>query len=196
MGTSRSKAIAKPLEERTTHELMELAAKGDAKACKLYFTRLEAEGGLDRVIELLAGSAQINAHSHESLLVEEAFRRKMKQMRQELGADTGTALERLLIERVVLCWFHLHNTEVNYAAKSKGSLRLELAVHLEKSLDRAEQRYQNAVKSLAIVRRLQIPAVQVNIGEKQINIVQAGTEQTNAVLTGGSAEGASATPIL
>jgi len=134
--------------------------------------------------------------NHSNGIMFEAFRRKMKQMREDLGVQTGTPLEKLLIERVVMCWYHLHQSEVNYVTRMKESASLNSATFQQKSLDRAEARYQAAVKSLAVVRRLQLPVVQVNIGEKQINIVQGAGTQANAVLTGGNAEGVPATPIM
>ena len=194
---SRSKAIAKPLTERTNVELHKLATEGDRAAAKMLLDRRETEGTAEVIIESLTGNAfRVRDINHSNGIIFEAFRRKMKQMREDLGVKTGTPLEKLLIERVVMCWYHLHQTELAYVARMKESASLNSATFHQKSLDRAEARYQAAVKSLATVRRLQIPAVQVNIGEKQINIVQAGTEQANAVLTGERAEGAPATPII
>jgi hypothetical protein len=38
-------------------------------------------------------------------------------------------------------------------------------------LDRAHKRYLSALKALAQVRRLGVPRVQVNLGDKQFNIM-------------------------
>ena len=125
----------------------------------------------------LAGNAsRVRNIRHENPVMNEAFRRKMKQMREDLGSQSASALEKVLIERVVLCWFHLQDTEINYISHMKGSVTLEKATYLLKPLDRAEARYQAAIRSLAVVRRLQLSAVQVNIGENQINVAQVGTE--------------------
>ncbi|HZQ34669.1 MAG TPA: hypothetical protein VFD32_01970, partial [Dehalococcoidia bacterium] len=40
----------------------------------------------------------------------------------------------------------------------------------QRFVERAERRYFAAIRSLAQVQRLLAPAVQVNIGEKQINV--------------------------
>jgi hypothetical protein len=37
-------------------------------------------------------------------------------------------------------------------------------------IERAQRRYLSAIKALVQVRMLVVPAVQVNIGEKQINV--------------------------
>ena len=46
-------------------------------------------------------------------------------------------------------------------------------------LDRAQKRYLTALKTLAQVRRLLVPVVQVNIAQKQINVagVAAGDKE-------------------
>ena len=169
----RSKAIAKPLEERETSELITMSSQGDEAACKVLYARMEANGTVDTFVESLTQTAyMVRQQRHKNPVVNEAFRRKMKQMREDLGAKTGTALEKLLIERIVLCWDHLNDMELRYTKQMAESMSLEKAVYVQKSLDRAEARYQAAIKSLAVVRRLQIPAVQVNIGEKQINVIQ------------------------
>ncbi len=41
-----------------------------------------------------------------------------------------------------------------------------------KRIDQAERRYVRSIKALAEVRRIQLPTVQVNIGEKQVNVAR------------------------
>jgi hypothetical protein len=43
---------------------------------------------------------------------------------------------------------------------------------LDNDIERAQRRYLGAIKALAQVRKLGVPAVQVNIGEKQINMAR------------------------
>lgn len=174
---SKSKAITKPLEEQETSALANLAVAGDKDACKAFYARLDAEGCAETTVEALTGNAcRVRNIRHENPVINEAFRRKIEQMREDLGVQSASALEKLLIERVVLCWFHLQEIETGYATHMKGSVSMEKATYLQKSLDRAEARYQAAIKSLAVVRRLQLPAVKVNIEKNQINVAQIGTE--------------------
>ena len=49
------------------------------------------------------------------MLVKEASTRTLTTVREELAGPVVTPLERLLIDRVVACWFHLHYVEANYA---------------------------------------------------------------------------------
>ena len=57
-----------------------------------------------------------------------------------------------------------------------GDLGLQWAEFYQRRIDRAQKRFLSAIKALALVRRLQLPAVQVNIGEKQMNIVAQGRQ--------------------
>lgn len=160
---------------KNTASLVKKANNGDKDANDQLWKQLDADGRAEIFVRSLTDTAcRVREIKHDSLILRTAFQRKMKQIRKELGFETASPLERLLIERIVLCWFHLHETEVNYTAKMKESMSLERATYLQKSLDRAETRYQASVKSLAVLRRLQLPAVQVNIGEKQINVLQGG----------------------
>jgi hypothetical protein len=40
-------------------------------------------------------------------------------------------------------------------------------------MDRAHRRYLSAIKALALVRRLAVPVLQVNIARKQVNVAGA-----------------------
>jgi hypothetical protein len=53
---------------------------------------------------------------------------------------------------------------------SKDSMTLDLGMYYQKSIDRAHKRYLSAIKSLAVVRKLAIPVLQVNIAKKQANV--------------------------
>ncbi len=78
-------------------------------------------------------------------------------------------LERLLIDRVLTGWLHLHYAEALYVQRN-GALTPAACEYHQRTIGRAQRRYLAAVKALAQVRRLRVPAVQVNIGEKQVNI--------------------------
>jgi hypothetical protein len=113
----------------------------------------------DTLIRKLAG---------QDLAVREGLRRKLESLRAELGGLTATPLERLLVERIVACWLHLHHLEANYAGKD--SMPLELATYYQRSLSAAHKRYLSAIKTLAVVRKLAVPVLQVNIARRQVNV--------------------------
>jgi hypothetical protein len=89
-------------------------------------------------------------------------------MRSELAGASPTPLERLLVERVVACWLHLHHLEIGYSAQE--SMSLELGAYYQRCLSSAQKRYLAAIKTLALVRKLAVPVLQVNIARKQVNM--------------------------
>jgi hypothetical protein len=84
-----------------------------------------------------------------------------------LGAN-ASAVERLLVERVVACWLQVQEADIRTAQTRDLSLRW--ADFYQKRMDRAHCRYLPAIKTLATVRRLAVPVLQVNIAKKQFNV--------------------------
>ncbi len=92
-------------------------------------------------------------------------------IRRDLGYDQANALECILIDHVALCWLRLYATEQRYTnILHKESIPLYKADYWERRLSHTQKRYLRAVESLAKVRRLRLPAMQVNIADKQVNI--------------------------
>jgi hypothetical protein len=59
----------------------------------------------------LSQSTLIAKFSGKNLAFREALSRKLELLRAELAGPGPTPLERLLVERVVSCWLHLHHLE-------------------------------------------------------------------------------------
>jgi hypothetical protein len=78
-------------------------------------------------------------------------------------------LERLLIDHVALCWLTYCRAQELHSRNFNKSSTIKQAEHREKMVSAAQRRYLRAVESLAKIRKLKLPAIQVNIGEKQIN---------------------------
>lgn len=92
------------------------------------------------------------------------------QMQLDLARPSDGALERLLVQQVVVAWLHLGYIEYQYSAMTtETGLTMKRAEYWERRLSAAQRRYLRATETLARVRRLQLPAVQVNIGNQQIN---------------------------
>lgn len=122
---------------------------------------LEACGNLAAHVE----RTLVDKVSGKDLAVREGLLGKLDSLRVELAGPAPAPLERLVAERIVTCWLHLHHLERIYA--SKDSMSLELGIYFQRSIDRAQKRYLAAIKALAVVRRLALPALQVNIAQKQ-----------------------------
>ena len=85
----------------------------------------------------------------------------------ELAGPQPSPLERLLVERIVLCWLHLHYAEALYVQHLE-KLTLRQDEFFQQRISKAQARYLSAIRTLAQVRRLGVPAVQVNIGQQQV----------------------------
>lgn len=105
----------------------------------------------------------------------EAVQRKLELLRAELAGDNPTPVERLLVERVVACWLQVQDAELRSAQHNDPTIK-QADFH-QRRLDATNRRFLAAVKALALVRKLAVPVLQVNIAKKQVNVA------TNAVVT-------------
>ena len=81
-------------------------------------------------------------------------------------------MPRLLVDQIVVCWLQVNQAERTCVGFYKdGGSMVEAEFH-QRRLDRAQRCYLMAIKTLAQVRRLLAPTVQVNIAEKQLNVAQ------------------------
>ena len=112
----------------------------------------------------------------DSALRHEAIHRKLAALRADLAGPTVCPLERLYIDRVVLCWLQVHQAD-EHAARRASQGEVAGGDYDQRRQDRAHKRYLSALHALAQFRRPQIPAVQVNIGAQQINALQVSAER-------------------
>lgn len=121
-------------------------------------------------VALQAQRSLVSLYAGKNSLASEALERTLAEMRAWLEGPTTSPLERLLADRVVTCWLAVHEAERMYAGQLRGDGIIALADFLQRRLDAAHRRYLSAIKTLAQVRRLLGPTVQVNIAEKQVNV--------------------------
>lgn len=94
--------------------------------------------------------------------------RKIELMREELSGPAPSSLESLLIERILNNWLQVHHLEMLVNVQES----VQWIKVYEERFDKAHKRYVASIKTLAQVRKLQLPNVQVNIAEKQVNVGQ------------------------
>jgi hypothetical protein len=111
----------------------------------------------------------------KSLAFREAATRKMTALRKELAGPDSSPLEHLLADRIALCWLAVHDAEVRFAQAK--DLTIKQAEFWQKRIDASHRRYLSAVKALATIRKLTVPAVQVNIARKQVNVLSASDQK-------------------
>ena len=122
-------------------------------------------------VSLMAIDALLDRVSWGNLVVREAGSLRVAQLRNELLGLAPSPLERLLVERILVCWLHLHNADVQRAIMRGGTFTE--GDYYERCIDRAQRRYLEAIKALGQVRRLELPSMQVNLatgGGKQVNV--------------------------
>jgi hypothetical protein len=92
----------------------------------------------------------------------------MTALHLDIVGPAPTTLERLLADRIVLCWLQVHYADIVCARAQDG--RLQQREYYQRCQERAQRRYLAAIRSLACVRRLLRPGVQVNIAARQVNV--------------------------
>jgi hypothetical protein len=151
-------------------KLLRKAEKGDKAVLPMLRTWMDRAPGYWETIGDLATTARealLQTISGNNLLAHEAYDRKCAALTQALAGPQPCPLERLLVERIVTCWLHLYSAEALYA-QHRQELSLRQAEFYEQRLGKAQARYLAAIRTLAQVRRLGVPAVQVNIGQQQV----------------------------
>lgn len=96
-----------------------------------------------------------------------------KQMRDELGFESAPLLEKMLIEHIVLCYFRLAEAELYFSAVIAHGGTLAQIEHHQKRVGASQRRFTRACESLARVRKLSRPSVQINVateGGRQLNV--------------------------
>lgn len=104
-----------------------------------------------------------------NLGLSEIVSQKLEALKREWTGLSPSPLEAALVDCIACCWIQHYYVEVRLTELTNSTLR-ELEYH-QRWLDHAQSRYLKALKALAQIRRLALPAVQVNIGEKQVNVV-------------------------
>jgi len=84
-------------------------------------------------------------------------------MFKELDYDDASAMERMLIEHIVLCWLRLHERELRYESVMTGEPSFDQVEYYERRLSDAQRRFLRSVETLAKVKRLRESAPTVAI---------------------------------
>jgi hypothetical protein len=151
-------------------------AKGGDKAAVAEIRRALADQP-DRLIELGCGDlaktvelVKVARFAKDDDLRYVAVRAKMGQLRAELAGPRPSPIERLLADRAALCWLDCHATDLEAEVEGRKGIDLKVRAFHDRRRERAHKRYLSALKVLAQVRKLALPAIQVNIGGQQVNV--------------------------
>jgi len=157
-------------------EIIERAQSGDATAMPALREMLDRVpsiremlgADLERTVEY---SISKSLGGEDNLAFREAIKRKLAALREELEGPTPSPTERLLVDRIVACWLQLQEADLRYA--QAGNCSFAQANYYLRRQDRAHRRFLTAMKTLATVRKMGLPVLQVNIGENQVNVAKA-----------------------
>jgi hypothetical protein len=116
----------------------------------------------------LKQSLGVSAGGKDDLAAIEAVQQEILRVQTELEGPNPTAIERLLAERAAVCWFMVHKYETNFTTAKEMTLRQ--AEFQLRRIDSASRRYLSALSTLARVRKMALPVLQVNIGTNQVNV--------------------------
>jgi hypothetical protein len=151
-------------------ESLERAQAGEAQALSVvrkmmeYPTSAELFGNLVARVE----RSFIEALAGKDLVSKEAITSKLERLRAELIGPNPSPIERLLVERIVTCWLQVQDADIRYAQAK--DLPIKVGEYYQRRMNHAHKRYLSALKTLAVVRKLAVPVLQVNIAKKQVNV--------------------------
>jgi hypothetical protein len=148
------------------------AAKGD-ESCLPQVHALLSDPERGEMVTAYCGSSGewlrtsiANKASGGNLLTREAIHRQIDSVRAELEGPNPTPIERLLAERASLCW-QIANWYESRFIENTGDMSIGQADYQQRRLDRAHRRFLSAVETLARVRKLAVPMLQVNVAKNQ-----------------------------
>jgi hypothetical protein len=99
----------------------------------------------------------------------ESLREELRELADELAGPSPSPVERVLAETAATSWFAYRMHEAQYAGTvaSEAGMTLAQSEHAQHRMDRAHRRLMSTLKTLATVRRLALPALQINLAHRQ-----------------------------
>ena len=94
-------------------------------------------------------------------------------LKKEFGYKDAPAIEKLLIDQIIVCWVLLQKAQMQYAAEQQQGTALPEADYWEHRVTASHMRFLRACETLTRVHKLSGPGtVQVNIGAQQVNVAR------------------------
>lgn len=168
---------------KMANELLELVSraykeKPDPKDLRELIRKMEEVPDLWKAVfdmaEIIRNNLIDRAVSPEAAHL--AIEKNVKVLMEEMGYFTASAIERLIIENIVITWLRLQWVEYQLVGfMGQGEVRMSVVEYWEKRLSISQRRFLRACETLARVRRLLSgkPPIQVNIATQsgqQVNI--------------------------
>jgi hypothetical protein len=119
-----------------------------------------------------AEEALIRSAAGGNVLVDESARAWITEVQRALAEPGDTELDLMLVHRTALCWLAVNTAEQLRAQKWKGGISSEAAGFWDRHVSRLQDDLLRAARTLATVRKLRRPVLQMNIAERQINVAR------------------------
>ena len=103
-----------------------------------------------------------------------AIRRRVELVQVELAGPDPSPAEALLAERAASCWLAVYLAEWSASSQLPGRL-VPLADYDQRRVDAAHRRYLSSLRTLAVVRKLGVPDLQVNIDARSVRMASVPT---------------------
>ncbi|MDP3238680.1 MAG: hypothetical protein Q8N26_38175 [Myxococcales bacterium] len=155
--------------------LIERARAGDKSTAPAVKALVLANAELARVagdMSFIVELGWVRLFAGKDVLAREAMTSELDRLKSSLAGPAPSAIERVLVDRVAACW-----VQANYADATEATHGDRTIAQAELALKRqtmAHKRLLSALKTLAEVRRLMVPTLQVNIAEQQVNVAAVG----------------------
>jgi hypothetical protein len=130
-------------------------------------------GDLGQITERLLSTAVAG----NDIPFREAIKHRMATLRQDLAGPAATPIESLLVDRIVICWLQVQMADIAHAKEEAQTIILE-KFQLRRQ-DSANRRYLAAIRTLATIRKMALPVLQINVGQNQVNLT-GGVEVTSS----------------
>ena len=97
------------------------------------------------------------------------LKEELFELAAELAGPSPSPVERVLAETAATAWFayRMHEAQYAGAVSSESGMSLAQSEHAQRRMDRAHRRLLSTLKTLAAVRRLALPALQINLAHRQ-----------------------------
>lgn len=154
---------------------LEAAQRGDESVLPAVRALMQSTPDMAEALGNLASRAEkawVKRVSGPHLLLSEAMTQKLAVMKATLLGPLPSELERLIVERVAICWLQVNYFDAKAAQPGDGQTFRQAEFALKQG-EQSQRRYLRALKTLAEVRRLGVPIVQLNVAKQQVNVASA-----------------------
>ena len=103
--------------------------------------------------------------------VHESVREGVVRMRSALCSEGSSEMEQLLIEQILTCWVQCSMLGRKLEWTTTGVHEMEHGNYWDRRYTIAQARLLRTIESLARIRKLKLPSLQLNVADKQVNIV-------------------------